>query len=197
MDATVEEILVEGGDSVAATRRSSRAVKPTAKAQKSAQAASSKAGTSKNAGAEQMAPGDNDRGNAVEGSQAMESAVSGNESLIQMMLRTMLQETSTHIMSEQKKMLQRLWDALLENQGSATKMVSDQLEITQRLQQEIQTVRAEAAEERKKAAETRRMHEQTAEELKAIQETNEQLRQAQEQTTEELKQVREQLHIQT
>ncbi|KAH7231821.1 uncharacterized protein BKA55DRAFT_598497 [Fusarium redolens] len=127
----------------------------------------------------------------------MESAVSGNESLIQMMLRTMLQETSTHIMSEQKKMLQRLWDALLENQGSATKMVSDQLEITQRLQQEIQTVRAEAAEERKKAAETRRMHEQTAEELKAIQETNEQLRQAQEQTTEELKQVREQLHIQT
>ena len=195
MDATVEEILVEGGDSVAATRRSSRAVKPTAKAQKSVQAASSKTGTSKNAGAEQMAAGDNDHGSAVEGSQAMESAVSGNEPLIQMMLRTMLQETSTHIMSEQKKMLQRLWVALLENQGSATKMVSDQLEMTQRLQQEIQTVRAEAAEDRKKAEETRRMHERTAEELKAMQETNEHLRQAQEQTTEELKQLREQLNM--
>ncbi|KAL6405770.1 hypothetical protein AUP68_10908 [Ilyonectria robusta] len=132
MDATVEEILVEGGDSVAATRRSSRAVKPTVKAQKSVQAAASKAGTSKNAGAEQMASGDNDRGNAVDGWQAMESAVSSNESLIQMMLRTMVQETSTHIMSEQKMlqrlwdaMLQRLWDALLENLQSATKMVSD------------------------------------------------------------------------
>src|SRR6185369_8899171 len=136
MDATGEEILVEGGDSVAATRRSSRPVKPTAKAQKSVQAAASKAGTSKNIGAGQMAAGDNDRGNVVEGSQAMESAVSGNESLIQTMLRTMLQETSTHIMTEQKKMLQRLWDALLVNQGSATKMMSDQLEMIQRLQQE-------------------------------------------------------------
>src|SRR5687768_1673483 len=129
MDPTIEEILVEGGDSVAATRRSSRAVKPTAKAQKSAQAAASKAGALKNAGAEQMAAGDNDRGNAVEGSQGMESAVGGNVSLIQMMLRTMLQETSIHIMSEQKKMLQRLWDALLENQESATKMMSDQLDM--------------------------------------------------------------------
>lgn len=129
---------------------SSRAVKPTAKAQKSVQAGASKAETSKNAGAEQMAAVDNDRSNAVEGSQAKESAVSGNELLIQMMLRGMLQETSTHIMSEQKKMLQRLWDALLENQRSATKMVSDQLEMIRQLQQEIRTISAETAEDRKK-----------------------------------------------
>lgn len=37
-------------------------------------------------------------------------------------------------MTEQKKMLQRLWDALVENQGSAMKMVSDRLEMIQRLQ---------------------------------------------------------------
>ena len=60
----------------------------------------------------------------------MESAGSGNESLIQTMLRTMLRETSSHLMSEQKQMLERLWDALLENQQKATKvMMSEQLEM--------------------------------------------------------------------
>ncbi|KAH8656298.1 hypothetical protein BGZ61DRAFT_308015, partial [Ilyonectria robusta] len=108
-------------------------------------------------------------------------AVSGNEPLIQMMLRTMLQETSTHIMSEQKKMLQTLWDALLENQRSATKMASTQLDMIRQLQQEIRTIRAEAAEDRRKTEELRRMHEQTADQLRAMrEETAEQLRQMRE-----------------
>ncbi|KAJ3455753.1 hypothetical protein MRS44_017235 [Fusarium solani] len=129
MDATLEEIFVETGDSVAATRRSPTAVKPTAKAQKNVQAAASKAETQKYDAVEQIEAGDNNRGNAVGGSQAMESAGSGNESLIQTMLRTMLRETSSHLMSEQKQMLERLWDALLENQQKATKVMSEQLEM--------------------------------------------------------------------
>jgi hypothetical protein len=39
------------------------------------------------------------------------------------MLRGMLQETSTHLMGEQKKMLERLWDALMGNQRTATQMM--------------------------------------------------------------------------
>ncbi|EXK78199.1 hypothetical protein FOQG_17123 [Fusarium oxysporum f. sp. raphani 54005] len=38
----------------------------------------------------------------------------GNDvSLMRTMLRGMLQETSTRLMSEQKQMLERLWDALM------------------------------------------------------------------------------------
>ncbi|KAH8654199.1 hypothetical protein BGZ61DRAFT_373924, partial [Ilyonectria robusta] len=111
---------------------------------------------------------------------AIGNAANSNESLTQRMLRTVLQETSTHLMSEQKKMLQTLWDALMENQRTATKVMSDQLEMIHELRQEMQTSKAEAAEDRKKAEETRRMHERTAEELKAMQKTNEHLRQAQE-----------------
>ena len=169
MDATLEEIFVETRDSVAATRRSPRAVKPTAKAQKNVQAAASKAETPKYAAVEQMEAGDNNRGNAVGGSQAMESAGSGNESLIQTMLRTMLRETSSHLMSEQKQMLERLY-ALLENQQNATKVMSEQLEMIRHPQQEIHTVRAEAAKDRKKIEEFRRMHEQMADQLRAMRE---------------------------
>ncbi|EXK80123.1 hypothetical protein FOQG_15342 [Fusarium oxysporum f. sp. raphani 54005] len=146
MGATVEEILVQGGDSVAATRRSSRPAKPTAKLQERLQATVKKA--------EAMAGG----------------ATSSNASLMQIMLRAMLQEMSTHLMSEQKKMLERLWDALMENQNKATKVMRDQLETFGRLEQEIRSIRAEAAEDRKKTEQLRRMHEQTADELRAVRE---------------------------
>ncbi|KAJ4227856.1 hypothetical protein NW757_014179 [Fusarium falciforme] len=117
-----------------------------------------------------MEAGDNNRGNAVGGSQAMESAGSGNESLIQTMLRTMLRETSSHLMSEQKQMLERLWDALLENQQKTTNVMTEQLEMIRHPQQEIHTVRAEAAKDRKKIEEFRRMHEQMADQLRAMRE---------------------------
>ncbi|KAH8650466.1 hypothetical protein BGZ61DRAFT_469307 [Ilyonectria robusta] len=128
-----------------------------------------------------MAAGDSDRGNAVEGSQATASAVGSNGSRTQTVLRTMLQETSSHLMSEQKQMLERLWDALMENQNKATKVMSDQLETFGRLEQEIRSIRTEAAEDRKKTQELRRMHEQTAHQLKAVRE----------ETAEQLKQMRE------
>ncbi|KAH8656279.1 hypothetical protein BGZ61DRAFT_466945 [Ilyonectria robusta] len=174
MDATAEEILVAGGDSVTATRRSSRPVKPTAKAQKFWQVASSQAGTSKNAGTKQVAAGDNDWDNADEGLQAVDGTARSDSSLVQemlqTMLQTMLQETSSHLMSKQKQMLERLWDALMENHRKATKVMSDQVEMIRQLQKEIRTTRAEAAEERKKTEELRRMHEQTADQLRAMRE---------------------------
>ncbi|KAM5358231.1 hypothetical protein ACJZ2D_015467 [Fusarium nematophilum] len=193
MDATVEEIFVTGGGSEAEARRATRAAKSTAKAQKNIQAAASKTGTSKNAGAEKMAAGNNDRGNAIEGSQATASAARSNGGRAQTVLRTMLQETSSHLMSEQKQMLERLWGALMENQNKATKVMSNQLETFGRLEQEIRSIRAEAAEDRKKTEELRRMHEQTADELRAVrEETAGQLRQMREQMNGQLGQARQQ-----
>ncbi|KAH6988676.1 hypothetical protein EDB80DRAFT_730631, partial [Ilyonectria destructans] len=114
--------------------------------------------------------------------------------MLQTTLQTMLQETSSHLMSKQKQMLERLWDALLENQQKATKVISEQLEMIRQLQQETRTVRAEAADDRKKADETRSMQEQTAREMKQMREQLiEQLRQVREQAAEETKQLREQL----
>jgi hypothetical protein len=47
---------------------------------------------------------------------------------MRIMLRGMLQETSTRLMSEQKQMLERLWDALMGNQRTATQMMGGQLD---------------------------------------------------------------------
>ncbi|KAH6973221.1 hypothetical protein EDB80DRAFT_537375, partial [Ilyonectria destructans] len=93
--------------------------------------------------------------------------------MLQTTLQTMLQETSSHLMSKQKQMLERLWDALMENHQKATKVMSDQVEMIRQLQKEIRTTRAEAAEaaeERKRTEELRRMHEQTADQLRAMRE---------------------------
>ncbi|KAM5352996.1 hypothetical protein ACJ41O_005718 [Fusarium nematophilum] len=140
-----------------------------------------------------MAAGNNDRGNAIEGSQATASAARSNGGRAQTVLRTMLQETSSHLMSEQKQMLERLWGALMENQNKATKVMSNQLETFGRLEQEIRSIRAEAAEDRKKTEELRRMHEQTADELRAVrEETAGQLRQMREQMNGQLGQARQQ-----
>jgi hypothetical protein len=82
----------------------------------------------------------------------------------------------------------------MENQRTATKVMSDQLEMIHELRQEMQTSKAQAAEDRKKAEELRRMHEQTAEELRQMREQLiEQLGQVREQAAEETKQLREQL----
>ncbi|EXK77945.1 hypothetical protein FOQG_17351 [Fusarium oxysporum f. sp. raphani 54005] len=118
----------------------------------------------------------------------------GNDaSLMQIMLQAMLQETSSHIMSEQKKMLERLWDALMANQRTATQMISEQLEMIRQLQQEIQAVKAQAAEELKKADEFRCMHEQATRQLRIMREqTSEQIRAMREQTNEQLKSLSEQ-----
>jgi hypothetical protein len=59
MGATVEEILVQGGDSVAATRQSSRPAKPTAKLQERLQATVKKAEAVKNNGSDQPGEGGN------------------------------------------------------------------------------------------------------------------------------------------
>ncbi|EWZ78591.1 hypothetical protein FOWG_17198 [Fusarium oxysporum f. sp. lycopersici MN25] len=62
---------------------------------------------------------------------------------------------------EQKKMLERLWDALMGNQQTATPMTGEKLEMIRQLQQEIQAVKTQAAEELKRSDELRRLHEQS------------------------------------
>ncbi|KFA67131.1 hypothetical protein S40285_10881 [Stachybotrys chlorohalonatus IBT 40285] len=55
----------------------------------------------------------------------MEGATCTDASLMQVMLRALLQETSAHLMDEQKKMLERLWDALMGNQQMAMQMMGE------------------------------------------------------------------------
>ncbi|KAK2926349.1 hypothetical protein FoTM2_013214, partial [Fusarium oxysporum f. sp. vasinfectum] len=111
MDATAE-ILVQGGDSVATTRRSSRTTKPTAKLQEKLQAAEKKTDMAKNMWSQQSheggSEGENGPADRVGESQMMGDATGNDASLMQTMLRGMLQETSTHLMSEQKQMLEPL-----------------------------------------------------------------------------------------
>jgi hypothetical protein len=64
--------------------------------------------------------GENGPADRVGESWMMGDATGSDTSLMQAMLRGMLQETSTHLMGEQKKMLERLWDALMGNQRTAT-----------------------------------------------------------------------------
>lgn len=52
-------------------------------------------------------------------------ATNNNASLTQTMFREMLGETSAHLMVQQKKMLERLWDALMENQNETAKVMRD------------------------------------------------------------------------
>ena len=112
MDATAGEILVQGGDSVAAARRSSRPAKPTAKLQETLQTATKKTGAANKISPDQSEVSENtgeipltDRAGEP---QRMEGATGTDASLMQVMLRALLQETSAHLMGEQKKMLERL-----------------------------------------------------------------------------------------
>jgi hypothetical protein len=209
MNATADEILVRGGDSITVARRSSRPVKPTAKLQERLQTIEKRNDTVRRNGPQQPRDGENESETGlVDGareSQMTEGATGNHASPMQIMFRAMLHETSTHSMSEQRKMLERLWDALMENQRTATRMMSEQLEMIRQLQQEIQTIKAQAAEELKKADELRRSHEQATRQLKAMREQAardlEQMREqvmkelgrTQPQTAEELKQVKEEM----
>ncbi|KAL9568930.1 hypothetical protein ACKAV7_006944, partial [Fusarium commune] len=126
-------------------------------------------------------------------SQMLEDASGNNVSLMRTMLRAMLHETSTQLMDEQKKMLERLWDALMGNQRMTTQMMGEQLEMVRQLQQEVQAVKTQAVEESRKVDELRRLHEQSTRQLRVMREqTSEQIRTTREQTTEQLKIIREQ-----
>ncbi|KAM6506791.1 hypothetical protein FALCPG4_018618 [Fusarium falciforme] len=187
MDATADEILVRGGDSITVARRSSRPVKPTAKLQERLQAIEKRNDTVRRNGPQQLRDGENEGETGLvdraRESQMTEGATGNHAPPVQIMFRAMLQETSTHLMSEQRKMLERLWDALMENQRTATRIMSEQLEMIRQLQQEIQMIKAQAAEELKKADELRRSHEQATRQLKAMRE----------QAARDLEQMREQV----
>ncbi|EXM14153.1 hypothetical protein FOTG_17427 [Fusarium oxysporum f. sp. vasinfectum 25433] len=110
---------------------------------------------------ESRSEGENGLADRVGESRMMGDATGSDASLMQTMLRGILQETSTHLIGEQKKMLERLWDALMGNQQTATPMTGEQLEMIRQLQQEIQAVKTQAAEELKRSDELRRLHEQS------------------------------------
>ena len=198
MDATAGEILVQGGDSVAAARRSTRPAKPTAKLQETLQTAIKKTGAANKISPDQSEVSENtgeipltDRAGEP---QRMEGATGTDASLIQVMLRALLQETSAHLMGEQKKMLERLWDALMGNQRMATQMMGEQLEMIRQLQQEIQAVKMQAAEELKKSDELRRLHEQSTRQLRVMQEQiSEQIRTMREHTVRDMEQLQEEV----
>ncbi|CAH0020024.1 unnamed protein product [Clonostachys rhizophaga] len=169
MDAIADEITVRGGDSITATRRSARPMKPTAKLQENLQA-TEKTDATRNRRPHRLNEGGNGCENGLtkragEPQMTAEGAMGNNASLMQLMLRAM------------KKMLERLWDTLMENKRTATQMMSEQLEMIRQLQQEmirqlqqemirqlqqemirqlqqeIQTIKAQAAEELKKTDE--------------------------------------------
>jgi hypothetical protein len=103
-----------------------------AKLQEKLQATAKKTETAKKNDSDEPGEGENAGGNEFT-DRAVESQMAGgatnSASLMQIMLRAMLQETSAHLMSEQKKMLERSWDALMESQRTATQMMDDQLKM--------------------------------------------------------------------
>ncbi|KAG7425056.1 hypothetical protein Forpi1262_v014245 [Fusarium oxysporum f. sp. raphani] len=182
MDATGDVILVQGGGSVAATRTA------TGKSQAVGERADVVV-----APLHGGAGGESELADKAGKSQVLEDASGNNVSLMRTMLRAMLHETSTQLMDEQKKMLERLWDALMGNQRMTTQMMGEQLEMVRQLQQEVQAVKTQAVEESRKVDELRRLHEQSTRQLRVMREqTSEQIRTTREQTTEQLKIIREQ-----
>ncbi|RKK15607.1 hypothetical protein BFJ66_g18012, partial [Fusarium oxysporum f. sp. cepae] len=196
MDATGDVILVQGGGSVAATRQTSRTMKRTANLQERLQEKSQAVGERADAVVAPLhggAGGESELADKAGKSQMLEDASGNNVSLMRTMLRAMLHETSTQLMDEQKKMLERLWDALMGNQRMTTQMMGEQLEMVRQLQQEVQAVKTQAVEESRKVDELRRLHEQSTRQLRVMREqTSEQIRTTREQTTEQLKIIREQ-----
>ncbi|EXL66945.1 hypothetical protein FOPG_16903, partial [Fusarium oxysporum f. sp. conglutinans race 2 54008] len=112
MDATGDVILVQGGGSVAATRQISRTMKRTANLQERLQEKSQAVGERADAVVTPLhggAGGESELADKAGKSQMLEDASGNNVSLMRTMLRAMLHETSTQLMDEQKKMLERLW----------------------------------------------------------------------------------------
>ncbi|KAF6527575.1 hypothetical protein HZS61_007877 [Fusarium oxysporum f. sp. conglutinans] len=196
MDATGDVILVQGGGSVAATRQTSRTMKRTANLQERLQEKSQAVGERADAVVAPLhggAGGESELADKAGKSQILEDASGNNVLLMRTMLRAMLHETSTQLMDEQKKMLERLWDALMGNQRMTTQMMGEQLEMVRQLQQEVQAVKTQAVEESRKVDELRRLHEQSTRQLRVMREqTSEQIRTTRKQTTEQLKIIREQ-----
>lgn len=189
-------ILVQGGGSVAATRQTSRTMKQTANLQERLQEKSQAVGERADAVVAPLhgvAGGESELADKAGKSQMLEDASGNNVSLMRTMLRAMLHETSTQLMDKQKKMLERLWDALMGNQRMTTQMMGEQLEMVRQLQQEVQAVKTQAVEESRKVDELRRLHEQSTRQLRVMREqTSKQIRTTREQTTEQLKIIREQ-----
>ncbi|KAG7404259.1 hypothetical protein Forpe1208_v015707 [Fusarium oxysporum f. sp. rapae] len=150
MDATGDVILVQGGGSVAATRQTSRTMKRTANLQQEKSHAVGERADAVVAPLHGGAGGESELADKAGKSQMLEDASGNNVSLMRTMLRAMLHETSTQLMDEQKKMLERLWDALMGNQRMTTQMMGEQLEMVRQLQQEVQAVKTQAVEESRK-----------------------------------------------
>ncbi|KAF5253335.1 hypothetical protein FANTH_1769 [Fusarium anthophilum] len=196
MDATGDVILVQGGGSVAATRQTSRTMKRTANLQERLQEKSQAVGERADAVVAPLhggAGGESELADKAGKSQMLEDASGNNVSLTRTMLRAMLHETSTQLMDEQKKMLERLWDALMGNQRMTTQMMGEQLEMVRQLQQEVQAVKTQAVEE------SRKMRLQVMKEVGIAQgQAAEEIRQAKEelnQAKEEISQMKEQLNM--
>lgn len=80
------------------------------------------------------------------------------------------------------------------NQRTATQMMGEQLEMVRQLQQEIQAVKTQAAEELKKSNELRRLHEQSTRQLRVMREQmSEQIRTMREQTARDMEQLRDEV----
>ncbi|RKK10846.1 hypothetical protein BFJ65_g14842 [Fusarium oxysporum f. sp. cepae] len=123
-------------------------------------------------------------------SQMLEDASGNNVSLMRTMLRAMLHETSTQLMDEQKKMLERLWDALMGNQRMTTQMMGEQLEMVRQLQQEVQAGQDAGGRGVEEARNFEQMRLQVMKEVGIVQgQAAEEIRQAKE----ELKQAREEM----
>ncbi|KAF5705081.1 reverse transcriptase [Fusarium mundagurra] len=173
MDATDDVILMQGGGSVAATRQTSRTMKRTANLQERLREKSQAVRERPDAVVAPLhggAGGESELADKAGKSQMLEDASGNNVSLMRTMLRPMLHETSTQLMDEQKKMLERLWDALMGNQQMTTQMIGEQLEMVQQLQQEVQAVKTQAVEELRKIDELRRLHEQSTRQLRVSEE---------------------------
>jgi gas vesicle protein len=65
----------------------------------------------------------------VDRARAMKDGAEGDGSSVRMLLQAMLKEATNHLMSEQQKMLQKLWSAWQENKKALKKVMSDQLEM--------------------------------------------------------------------
>ena len=80
------------------------------------------------------------------------------------------------------------------NQRTATQMMGEQLEMIRQLQQEIQAVKMQAAEELKKSDELRRLHEQSTRQLRVMREQmSEQIRTIREHTARDMEQLQEEV----
>ncbi|KAF4971249.1 hypothetical protein FSARC_1871 [Fusarium sarcochroum] len=200
MNATGDVIMVHGGDSAAATRRTSRTMEPSAKLQEQLQEKSQAVGKNNDTAAKTPYGGNEGKSELVDEAgqpQGLDCALGNNLSLMQTILRAMLHETSAQLIGEQKKMFERLWKALMGSQQTATQMMGDQLEMIRQLQQRLneQSARQLRVMREQMNEQIKTIREQSAKELEQMrEEVMRELAKAQVQATEETKQVKEEVH---